>query len=90
MKRIPKKQLSYWIGKIGYDILDDIIAPACGISEILADLYLANVNDYAMDEKQVDEILQKIGEKYDIGDYPLLEGMPIACIALIILENGKY
>lgn len=92
MKKIPKKQLDYWIGSIGYQILDDIVAPECNISGIMADLYLASVMDYADDEKQGRKIIKKIYSKYKIPKYSvyLSEEAPIALLALAILECGEY
>lgn len=90
MKRLSKKQLGYWIGKIGYDILDNIVGPACGASNILADLYLVDVATYAIEEELCEKIVKKIVRKYKIGGYLVTEVTPIALIALIILEEGKY
>lgn len=90
MKRLTKKQLGYWIGKIGYDILDDIIGPATRCSNILAELYLVDVATYAAGEKLCEKIVKKICRKYRVEAYLINENTPIALMALIILENGKY
>ena len=92
---INKKELSKLIGQIGYEILDEIIAPVCGIEGIIADLYLADMACYTMgDEENEKKIIDKIIERYKLyrTDAELIidSSMPIALIVLFILENGEY
>ena len=88
-KKINKNQLTHWIGKLGYEIIDEIISPMCEISDVVADLYLADVITYAVDDKLADKIIKKIKERYKI-DYYIMPDTPIALIVLVILEDGVY
>ncbi|MHA1437967.1 MAG: hypothetical protein ACTSPD_10355 [Promethearchaeota archaeon] len=96
---IDKKELKNAIGSIGYDILDNIVSPICGIEGIIADLYLATLLDYTLgeDSPENDKIIKTICERYKL-EYlddeneipPIYPDMSIALIALYILENGEY
>jgi hypothetical protein len=88
-KRIPAKRITHWISEIGYEILDDIIAPTCKISDIIADLNLATISSYA-DKQEEKTVINKIKRKYKIDDYCWNEETPIASIALYVLMEGKY
>lgn len=91
MERIDNKLLSLWIIKIGFEIIDDVISPICGIDHVIADLYLADVWVYASDQKEVDKIFREIRKKYKLNKYTLLDdSIPIAMIALEILLEGEY
>lgn len=95
---IDKNELKQMTGSIGYDILDNIVSPICGISGIMANLYLATILDYTMDEDDpdTDKIIEEICKRYKL-EYlddektvpPIFADMPIALIALYILENGE-
>lgn len=94
---INRSELSSLVSKIGYEILDKIISPICGIGGIAADLYLVDIETYTMgDEDQDQLILDYIHEKYQLSYMddedkisPIDNYMPIALIALYIIENGK-
>lgn len=86
-------ELTKLIGKIGYEILDDIIGPTLGISGIVADLYLADVPTYTSDEAEDEIIINLFIEKYGIDNtcgWEYLAKMPIALLALYVLENTDY
>jgi len=58
--------------KIAYDIIDNIICPVCGISEVVADLWLADIETYVQeDDKQREKILGMIEEKYNLKENEL-------------------
>lgn len=82
----------FWIGNISYEIIDEIISPMCGISGVFADLYLADIVTYADTKELQEKILRKIYRKYNIkkNDVFLNANMPIALLALAVIENGKY
>lgn len=98
------KQLSALIGEIGYDILDDFVAPAAGIHGVVADLYLADIRTYFSfsDECSDDDselqlcnevtskVLKHYGVKYDEDFLDYFWGMPIALLALYILEHSNH
>ena len=94
---INRSELSSLIVKIGYDILDKIVSPVCGIGVGMVDLYLVDIETYTMgDEEQDQEIIEQIHEKYGVSymdDEDKISHidnyMPIALIALYIIENGK-
>lgn len=92
MKKIPKDQITHWVGRLGYEIIDEIIAPECGIDCVIADLYLADVATYAMNEKHGYKIIRKIYKKYHIPKMSVLltPQTPIALLALAVLEEGRY
>ena len=86
-------ELTKLIGKIGYEILDDIVAPTVGISGIVADLYLADVPTYTSDESEDEIIINRFIEKYNIDSelgWEYFINMPIALLALYVLENTDY
>ena len=89
---INKKELSKHIGSIGYDILDEIVSPVCGIGAIMADLYLAEINTYtSCDEKENKKIFKLISKKYNIKmDKEYFSEAPIALLALYIMEESDY
>lgn len=90
MKKIPQKQMSGWIGTIGYDIIDRIISPVCGISGVVADLYVCDILLYADDDKQAERIVRKVCKKYSLPITLVQTTTPIALIALMVIEHGKY
>jgi hypothetical protein len=89
---MTKQEVSKAIGTIGYDIIDNIIAPVAGIKYVIADLYLANVETYVHDKNEIDSVYRAIEKKYCLITHTLdhVEGCPIALIALLILEEGSY
>lgn len=88
-----KEKITEAIGTIGYDIIDNFIAPKAGISQVMADLYLVSFGDY-LDDKEEREVMVEVLKKYGLGDDEFLpdymENMPIALIALYIMESGNY
>lgn len=96
LKKVDPEQITSLIGTIGYDILDNVISPACGIDSVIADLYLADISVYADGDKQTLKIAKKILKRYKIKDEHGLYadlisgGWPIALIVLLILEDGDY
>jgi len=90
---IKKEELSKYIGNIGYDIIDNIISPVCGIDKVIADLYLADIQTYTFgDKKENNKIIKQVEKKYNIKlEYPkyFLE-TPLALLALYILECSDY
>ncbi len=92
MKKIPQKQINHWVGRLGYEIIDEIIAPECGIGSVVADLYLADIGTYTSGDKQSQKIINKIYRKYKIPKMSVLltDHTPIALLALAILEEGTY
>ena len=90
---INKEELTHLIGKIGYEILDDIVCPLAGIDSPFANLYLASIDDHTMDENLNERAIKKIQEKYclDAEFDKMFDGRePLAVIILYILENGIY
>jgi len=89
---MKKEELSKYIDKIGYEIIDDIISPMCGISDVIADLYLADIQTYEYDEKKAIRIAEKVFKKYGIknGYAEIFIDKPIALLALFILEESNY
>ena len=87
-----QKMLTKNIGSIGYDILDNVVAVECGVSGIVADLYLATVEDYAENAEQVERVYKKICIRYGlpVEFWEYYEFMPIALIALYIMENTNF
>lgn len=96
LKEIPRLTITRLIGAIGYDIIDNVICPECGIDSVIADLYLADISCYADGDKQSLKIAKKILKRYKIKDEHGLYsdlisgGWPIALIVLLILEDGDY
>lgn len=90
--KIPARQMTYWVGILGYEILDEVVSPMCGISGVVADLYGADILLYAQNEAHAEKILKKILKRYKISKYDVLltTQSPIALIALAILECGTY
>ena len=94
---MKKAEITEAVGTIGYDILDSFIAPLAGISSVVADLYLASPSDY-LDGKELTKAMKKIIKEYEIDnadqpEFPFadyLSEMPLALIALYIMENGNY
>lgn len=66
----PKVELYRELNRICYEILEEIVGPACGIGPgILADIWLADLECYCMDDDQDREKIYKgIQEKYNISD----------------------
>ena len=94
---MKKEEITEAVGTIGYDILDKFIAPLAGIDSVVADLYLASPSDYlegknlTKDMKKIikeDEIDNADQQEFPLADY--LSDMPLALIALYIMENGSY
>lgn len=97
-------ELSALIGEIGYDILDDFVGPAAGAHGIVADLYLADIRTYFMfsDEAPDDDselalcesttrkVLEHYGVEYEEDMLDYYWSMPIALLALYILEHTNY
>lgn len=83
------------IGHLGYDLIDNFIAPEAGISSVVADLYLASVEDY-LDGPAIHSVLVNFLTKYavDLGEdehlIHYMAGWPIALITLYVMENGDY
>lgn len=83
------------IAEVGYDLIDNFIAPAAGIESVVADLYLADVETY-LEKEAIHSVMVNFLTKYavDLGDNDFLigymEGWPIALIALYVLEHGNY
>ncbi len=84
--------VTFLIGKIGYDILDNIVAPMAGIGSPFANLYLATINDHTCDEILDIKIINKVIERYKLQKEEYLDeflvDFPIALLALYIIENG--
>ena len=95
LKRIDPITVTSLVGTIGYDILDEVISPACGIDSVIADLYMADILIYADDDKHAMKIAKKILKRYKVKDQDhlyqtLMISWPIALIVLLILEDGDY
>ncbi|GEM_PF-3341297 len=92
MKKINPKILTYWIGKIGYQIIDEIISPMCGIDGVIAELYLVDIGIYTMDDKLTAKIATKIVKRYKLDKIyaELIQDWNLAQIVLLILEEGEY
>ena len=94
---MKKAEITEVVGTIGYDILDNFIAPLAGIDPVVADLYLASPSDY-LDGKDLTKAMKKIIKEYEIDnadqpEFPLadyLSDMPLALISLYVMENGNY
>lgn len=88
---ITKNEMSKHVGNIGYDILDNIVGPVCGISGIFADLYLADIETYTYEDKEQKKIFKLISKKYEVNiNWGIFCNKPIALIALYIMEEGNY
>ena len=85
-----KEELTCLIGKIGYEILDDIVSPMAGIGGAFADLYIATINDHTFDDDIDDKILFAIEKKYSVSMGMFSGGDPLISIIVYILENGEY
>ena len=94
MRKINPKTLESWVGTLGYEILEEIIAPMIGAEEIMyADLYLVDIGVYTTDEKMTKKVIDKIWKKYKIKERVYKEfakDWSIANIVLLILEDGEY
>lgn len=102
--KIEKELVSKAVGQIGYDIIDNIISPICGVSGVFADLYLADISIYTDSEEQGQEVIKAIYERYkmpidEVIDvetnkssyrFSVQDSWPIALIVLLILEEGEY
>ena len=83
------------IAHIGYDLIENLLAPTVGIEIIIADLYLATVEDY-LNRPAIHTTLVNFLTKYavDLGEDDFLieymKGWPIALKALYVLEHGNY
>lgn len=96
-KEEKQKEISKIVTELAYEILDEIISPICDIGNVIADCNLATINDYTMgDEKEINEIINKIIEKYNLeegeGAYLsniMTEDMPLNLISLMIIEEHE-
>ena len=72
-----------------YEILRGIIGPLLGMGGISADIYLANLSDYAHDEADKTKVLDAIAAKYQVDrDYlDCIRNYPIGLIALYTLDK---
>jgi hypothetical protein len=90
---ITKRDISGLVGKIGYEILDEVIGPTVGISSIVADLYLADVETYTTDYQETERVYEEFMKHFDIKNEAGCEyfkNMPIALLALYVMENTHY
>lgn len=96
-KKIPKKQITQWVGALGYEIIDEIITPNCPSitpGSVVADLYGASISLYTDNEKQDNKIVKQIIKRYKLDPLEAKivvdPDVPIALIVLYILEAGTY
>jgi archaellum biogenesis ATPase FlaH len=79
--------------KIAYDIIDNIIAPTCGITDIQADLWLADIETYCNeDDKLREKILIEIENKYNLQENELSyidSYTPLLMIALFLYLRDR-
>jgi hypothetical protein len=89
----PKLVLYKELQKIAYEIIDEIICPVCGISGVMADLWLADIETYTMEDDQEREaILAKIEEKYQLKENELNyidSYTPLIMIALFLYLRDR-
>ena len=81
----------YVINRV-YEILHEIVGPLVGMGGISADIYIANLSDYASNEGEKNKVLDAIAKKYQVDrDYlEYIKIYPIGLIALYTLDNeGK-
>jgi len=100
MKRIENRDITSAVGGIGYDLIDNFLGPALGISGIFADLYLADLGTYfylekgskeaTLAAKTLSKFYLKYGIKLDKVGISIRLTMPIALLALDVMENGNY
>lgn len=80
---------------IAYDILDNIISPICEIPKgtIWADLWLADIECYCMDDdQQREKILTAIEERYQLEEHELSyvdSYTPLIQIALFLYVRDR-
>ena len=94
---LNKKEIYHELMRISYEILDEIVSPVCGIPKgtIVADIWLADLECYIMDDSQEREkIYEEIKKKYQISDDEMDAYVdsytPLIQIALFIyLRSGK-
>ena len=72
-----------------YEILRGIVGPLLGMGGITADIYIANLSDYAHDEADKNKVLDAIAAKYQVDrDYlDCIRSYPIGLIALYTLDK---
>jgi hypothetical protein len=94
---INRIELQYAIDSIAIAILDDVVAPQCGIPKgtISCDIYQTELNEFLDDDcfiKGEKNMLQIIARKFQLPvDAPQdLEDLPLAEICLYVLLKGKY
>lgn len=89
----PKVKLYMDLRTICQAILDDIVAPACGISDIGADYWLCDIETYTMGEDKVTEkIVSEIARKYGLTEDQMayIDGYtPLMNVALFIYLTSK-
>lgn len=97
-KVLKRQEITKAIGTIGYKIIS-FIEKEVGIEMVVADLYMVDIGTYTDDEKQIDKILKKTFKHYGIKhknpanegfSISYLKDMPLALIALWIMETGNY
>ena len=65
----PKDELLINLEKIAYDILNNIVAPVCGIKDIIADTWLTDIETYVFeDDVKREKILNLIEERYQLNE----------------------
>jgi len=72
-----------------YDILRGIVGPLLGMGGISADIYLANLSDYASNDAEKNMVLDAIAAKYQVDRNYLdcIKQYPIGLIALYTLDD---
>lgn len=85
-----------WIKRLwdqGYEILDKIIGPMCGMDIGMTNIFMAGIDCYtASDEELEERIIEAIKKKYNLRKHcPFDAFTPLALIALLIIDRGgKY
>lgn len=84
----PKIKLYQELRVIVNTILDEIVGPTCGISGIVADPWLCDLEVYIMeDDKLREQVMMQIQEKYKLTDDQMIyidAYTPLLQIALLI------
>lgn len=89
----PKLEIYNELKRIAYEIIDEVICPVCGISDVMADIWLADIETYCMeDDHEREEILAKIEIKYELKENELHyidSYTPLIMIALFLYLRDR-
>jgi hypothetical protein len=73
-----------------YEVLDQIIAPMCGIDGVIADCYMAAIDCYSNGDEVLEErIIERIIKDYKLNEHAPIDAFtPLALIGLLIIDKG--